>query len=50
MVCHADQHDGMIHVVLRANQVLVLSLLWAALAACLLSSLIHDVGHWLNAW
>jgi hypothetical protein len=39
----------MIHVVLCANQFL-LSLLWAALAACLRSSLIHDVGHWLNAW
>jgi hypothetical protein len=42
-------HEG-IDVVLRANTVLVLSLLWAAFAACVVISLAFDVGHWLNAW
>jgi hypothetical protein len=49
MFRHADHHDG-IDVVLRANRVLVLSLLWAAFAACVVSSLAYDVGRWLNAW
>jgi hypothetical protein len=49
MVRHADHHDG-IDVVLRANRVLVLSLLWAALAACVISSVVYDVAHWVNAW
>ena len=49
MFRHADRHDG-IDVVLRANRVFVLSLLWAAFAACMVSSLAYDVGHWLNAW
>jgi hypothetical protein len=46
---NADHHEG-IDVVLRANTVLVLSLLWAAFAACVVISLAYDVGHWLNAW
>jgi len=49
MFGHAGRHDG-IDVVLRANRVLVLSLMWAAFAACAVSSLAYDVGHWLNAW
>jgi hypothetical protein len=49
MFRHAGHHDG-IDVVLRANQVLGLSLLWAALAGCVISSLVYDVGHWLSAW
>ena len=49
MVRHADHHDG-IYILLRVNRGLVLGLLWAALAACVVGSLIHDVGHWLNAW
>jgi hypothetical protein len=49
MVRHADHHDG-IDAVLRANRVLMLSLLWAGLAACVVSSLVYDVGHWLQAW
>jgi hypothetical protein len=49
MVRHADHHDG-IDVVLRANRVLMLSLLWVALAACAVSSVVYDVGNWLNAW
>jgi len=49
MVHHAHHHDG-IDVVLRANRILVLSLLWAALAGCVVSSAVYDVGHWINAW
>ena len=28
----------------------VLSLLWAALAACVVSSVVYDVAHWIDAW
>ena len=49
MVRHAGHHDG-IDVVLRANRILVLSLLWAALAACVVGSLAYDVGRWIDAW
>lgn len=38
------------HVLLRANRTLVLALLWAALAACIVGSLAFDVAGWLNAW
>jgi hypothetical protein len=48
MVGHAGHHDG-IDAVLRANRVLILSLLWAALAACVVSSLVYDVAHWIHA-
>ena len=43
---HRDWFDA----VVRANRVIVLSLLWSALATCVVSSLVYDVGHWLNAW
>jgi len=36
--------------VVRANRVLVLSLMWSAFATCAISSLVYDVGHWLNSW
>jgi len=49
MVRHADHHDGFESLV-RVNRTLLLSLLWAALAACVVSSVIYDVGHWLHAW
>jgi len=49
MVRHADHHEGL-EMLLRANRVLLLGLLWAALAGSLASSLIYDVGHWFNAW
>jgi hypothetical protein len=49
MVRHAHHHEGF-DSVLRANRALALSLLWAALAACVVSSVIYDVGHWLSAW
>jgi len=49
MVRHADHHDAFDGLV-RANRTLLLSLLWAALAACVVSSMIYDVGHWFHAW
>jgi len=49
MARHADHHDGF-DVVLRANRALVLTLLWAALVACVVASLVYDVGDWLHAW
>jgi hypothetical protein len=49
MVRHANDHDPF-HILLRANRILVLALLWAALAACIVGSLVFDVADWLNAW
>jgi len=49
MVRHAHHHDGF-DVVLRANRTLMLTLLWAALAACVVSSLVYDVADWIHAW
>jgi hypothetical protein len=49
MVRHAEHHDWF-DAVVRTNRIMMLSLLWAALATCAISSLVYDVGHWLNAW
>jgi len=49
MMSHADYHDGL-DVVLRANRTLMLTLLWASLAACVVSSLAYDVAKWVHAW
>jgi hypothetical protein len=49
MAHHAHHHDGLDHVV-RANRSLALSLLWAALAACVVSSAVYDIGRWLGGW
>ncbi len=46
MVWHANDP---FHVLLRANRAVVLSLLWVALAACIVGSLVFDVADWLNA-
>jgi hypothetical protein len=51
MVRHAGRHiEHDFEVVLRANRTALLSLLWAALLACVVGSLVFDVGHWLGAW
>jgi hypothetical protein len=47
MVRHADHHHGGL---LHANRVILLSLLWAGLAACVVGSVIYDAGHLFNAW
>ena len=52
MFNHARRHDLAhdIGLVLRANRAALLSLLWVALIACVVSSLVFDVGQWLRAW
>ena len=52
MFHHVGRHDIAhdVELVLRANRVALLSLLWGALAACVVSSLVFDVGQWLGAW
>ena len=49
VVRHADYHEQF-NIVLRANRAVVLALLWAALAACVISSLVYDVSNWISAW
>jgi hypothetical protein len=49
MVRHANYH-GPFHLLLRANRVVMLALLWTALAACIAGSLVADIGDWLDAW
>jgi ABC-type uncharacterized transport system permease subunit len=49
MVRHIDHHDGL-DAVVRANRILLLSLMWAALLACIVGSLVYDVGHWVGRW
>jgi len=43
-------HHGRFDAAVRANRTAVLSLLWSALAACAIISLVYDVGHWLKVW
>jgi hypothetical protein len=38
------------HFVERANAVLLLSVLWGALAACVIGALVYDIGYWLAHW
>jgi hypothetical protein len=35
---------------LRANRIVVLAVLWAAIAACIVGALAFDVADWLSAW
>jgi hypothetical protein len=49
MVRHA-KYDDPFHALLRANRSIVLALLWAALAACVVLSLAADIGDWIGAW
>jgi hypothetical protein len=34
----------------RANTVLLLAILWAALALCVLGALSYDILYWLEGW
>ena len=36
------------HFVERANTALMLSLLWGALAACVIAAMIYDISFWLS--
>ncbi len=43
---HSDQFNFL----LRTNRAVVLALLWAALAACVVGSAVYDVADWIGAW
>jgi hypothetical protein len=49
VVRHVNYHDQF-SFLLRTNRTVVLALLWAALAACVVGSLAYDVADWINAW
>jgi hypothetical protein len=49
MVRHVDHRDRF-DAVVRANQIMILGVLWCALVTCAISSLVYDVGRWLSAW
>jgi hypothetical protein len=49
VVRHFNHHDPF-SFLLRTNRTVVLTLLWAALAACVVGSLVYDVADWINAW
>ena len=34
----------------RANTMLLLGILWSALALCVLGALSYDIAHWFGAW
>jgi hypothetical protein len=34
----------------RANTLLLLGILWSALAVCVLGALSYDIGYWFGAW
>jgi hypothetical protein len=36
------------HVLRRANTVLLLSMVWAGLAACAVGALLYDIAYWLS--
>jgi hypothetical protein len=48
MIRHANYHP--FHLLLRANRIVMLALLWTALGACIAGSLVADIGDWLDAW
>jgi hypothetical protein len=49
VVRHVNHHDPF-HILLRANRLVMLAVLWAALAACVGVALAFDIADWLNAW
>jgi hypothetical protein len=36
--------------VARANTVLLLSVLWGGLAACVIAAMVFEIGYWLASW
>lgn len=34
----------------RANAVLLLSVLWGGLAACVIAAMAFEIGYWLASW
>jgi hypothetical protein len=49
VVRHLNHHDQF-NFLLRTNRAVLLALLWAALAACVVASLVYDVADWVGAW
>jgi hypothetical protein len=49
-VARRSDDPNRFHVLLRANRIVVLAVLWAALAACIAGALAFDFAGWLNAW
>jgi hypothetical protein len=49
VVRHVNRQDPF-NFLLRTNRTVVLALLWAALAACVIGSLVYDVADWVSAW
>ena len=49
VVRHLNHHDQF-NSLLRTNRAVMLALLWAALAACVVGSLVYDVADWVGAW
>ena len=38
------------HFVERANRVLLLGIVWSAIAACVIGALAYDIAYWLKGW
>ena len=34
----------------RANTMLLLSILWGALAACVIAAMAYDIAYWFEGW
>lgn len=49
MLRHPDRYEGR-KILLRANRAVLLGLLWAAFAFCVVGSFVFDVGQWVHAW
>jgi hypothetical protein len=49
VVRHLNQHDQL-NSLLRTNRAVVLAVLWTALAACVVGSMVYDVADWISAW
>jgi hypothetical protein len=49
VVRHLKQHDQL-NSWLCTNRAVVLAVLWAALAACVVGSTVYDVADWISAW
>jgi hypothetical protein len=49
-VAQRAKHCEPFHFLLRANRIVVLAVLWAALAACIVGALAFDLADWLSAW
>ena len=50
VVRHLNHHHDQFNFLLRTNRAVLLALLWAALAACVVGSLVYDVADWVGAW